>query len=284
MIAGNYQEGLLPVHHIQQPGQEAVNAFEILNSAAEIAVVAQEVCQPVLEKGEANGLGESPELRARFLRRVEWNIRITQLCAPALAGEICGQSLLRYHLSPCPQPQTAAPRGVGDCAQQAFAALDSVKVALGIGVDEGGGMTRRVEAGEDAGLVEDVAHALVRAGTVVFPKTGGRVDAGQDRGLAGGALGAAGHAKVGVGRDQMRVTAAERPLEAVSGWPSKRAESVGSAAAASGLTCGSSSPRPTPSRKRKRTRRMVVGGYRGLLSINSTSRCSNSSSPESISL
>ena len=171
--------------------------------------MAQEVCQPVLEKGEADRLGESPELRAGFLRRIERDIWIAQLCAPALAGEICGQGLLRYHLSPCPQPQTAAPRGVGDCAQQAFAALDGVKVALGIGVDEGGGMTRRVEAGEDAGLVEDVSHALVRARTVVFPQAGGRVDAGQDRGLAGGALGAARHAQVGVGRDQVRVTVAE---------------------------------------------------------------------------
>ena len=70
-------------------------------------------------------------------------------------------------------------------------------------------MARGVEPGEDAGLVEDVAYALVRPRAVMFAQAGGGVDAGQDGGLAGGALGAARHAQVGVGRDQMGVSVAE---------------------------------------------------------------------------
>ena len=82
---------------------------------------------------------------------------------------------------------------------------------MGIGVDESGRKTDCMEPGKDAGLVEDIPHALVRPRTVVLPQAGGCVDAGQDSRLAGGALGTAGYAQVGVGRDQVRLAVAVTP-------------------------------------------------------------------------
>ena len=51
-------------------------------------------------------------------------------------------------------------------------------------------------------FVEQGAHAGVGARAVVLSKRGGRVDAGEDRGLPGGALRAAGYAHLRVGRNE----------------------------------------------------------------------------------
>ena len=137
MIAGYDNQCPFEIDRCQQPLEELVQIRQQRQCFSHVVVMAYHVGRPVIKEYQVVRRRKSSQHLPGMERRPLRHVAVPHAIAPAGIGQVDAERVLDPQIVGGAQPDASRLHRVGNGAMQPLAAVDGVKIALGIGVGEG---------------------------------------------------------------------------------------------------------------------------------------------------